>query len=38
MALLAWIGSHHETELAQAHAENFARVTAELAAPYLAAP
>jgi Ser/Thr protein kinase RdoA (MazF antagonist) len=36
MALLAWIGSHHETELARAHADGFAAVTAELAAPYLA--
>jgi Ser/Thr protein kinase RdoA (MazF antagonist) len=38
MALLAWIGSHGETELAKAHAQNFARVTAELAARYLARP
>jgi Ser/Thr protein kinase RdoA (MazF antagonist) len=37
MALLAWIVSHRETALAQAHAADFARVTAELAAPYLAA-
>ena len=36
MALLAWIGSHHETGLARAHAKDFARVTAQLAAPYLA--
>jgi len=35
MALLAWIASHHETELAKAHAGNFARVTAQLAVPYL---
>ena len=35
MALLAWIGSHHETDLAKAHAESFAAVTARLAAPYL---
>ena len=35
MALLAWIGSHHETDLAKAHAERFAAVTAQLAAPYL---
>jgi Ser/Thr protein kinase RdoA (MazF antagonist) len=35
MALLAWIGSHHETELAQTHAPGFAAVTAQLAAPYL---
>src|SRR6185437_8977758 len=36
MALLAWIGSHAETPLAQAHASDFAAVTADLAAPYLA--
>jgi len=35
MALLAWIGSHHETDLARAHAPDFARVTAELARAYL---
>ena len=35
MALLAWIGSHAETELAQSHARTFAAVTAELAQPYL---
>jgi Ser/Thr protein kinase RdoA (MazF antagonist) len=35
MALLAWIGSHAETDLAQSHAPNFAKVTAALAAPYL---
>lgn len=35
MALLAWIGSHAETALAQSHAANFARITAELAVPYL---
>lgn len=35
MALLAWIGSHHETELAKAHAPDFARVTAELARQHL---
>ncbi|HVW91096.1 MAG TPA: phosphotransferase, partial [Devosia sp.] len=34
MALLAWIGSHGETALAQAHAADFARVTAELAGRY----
>ena len=37
MALLAWIGSHHETELAQAHAPRFAEVTARLAESLLAA-
>jgi Ser/Thr protein kinase RdoA (MazF antagonist) len=36
MALLAWIGSHRETALAQTHVADFARVTAELALPYLA--
>jgi Ser/Thr protein kinase RdoA (MazF antagonist) len=36
MALLAWIGSHGETELARSHADDFARVTAKLAGPYLA--
>jgi Ser/Thr protein kinase RdoA (MazF antagonist) len=36
MALLAWIGSHHETELAQAHAQTFAAGTAALAEAYLA--
>jgi len=35
MALLAWIGSHAETALAQSHAAKFAAVTAELAVPYL---
>ena len=35
MALLAWIGSHHETELARAHAADFAAGTAKLAANYL---
>jgi Ser/Thr protein kinase RdoA (MazF antagonist) len=35
MALLAWIGSHGETDLAQAHADNFAADTAELAERYL---
>lgn len=38
MALLAWIGSHGETELAQAHAPRFAAVTADLAEAYLKAP
>jgi Ser/Thr protein kinase RdoA (MazF antagonist) len=36
MALLAWIGSHGETDLARVHADRFAIVTAEVAAPYLA--
>lgn len=36
MALLAWIGSHHETSLARAHAADFAAVTARLAGPWLA--
>jgi len=35
MALLAWVGSHHETDLARSHADNFARVTAQLASAYL---
>jgi Ser/Thr protein kinase RdoA (MazF antagonist) len=35
MALLAWIGSHHETELARAHADDFAARTARLAVKYL---
>ena len=35
MALLAWVGSHHETYLARSHADNFARVTAQLANAYL---
>jgi Ser/Thr protein kinase RdoA (MazF antagonist) len=38
MALLAWIGSHAETDLARRHAPNFAAATAELAGPYLARP
>ncbi|MDR3470218.1 MAG: phosphotransferase [Devosia sp.] len=38
MALLAFIGSHGETELAKAHAADFARITAELAGTYLARP
>jgi Ser/Thr protein kinase RdoA (MazF antagonist) len=35
MALLAWIGSHGETELAQQHAERFALDTATMARKYL---
>lgn len=35
MALLAWIGSHGETRLAQQHVEGFADGTAELAERYL---
>ncbi len=35
MALLAWIGSHHEVDLAKNHAPNFAKVSAELAKTYL---
>jgi Ser/Thr protein kinase RdoA (MazF antagonist) len=35
MALLAWIGSHHETALARTHADGFAAGTARLAARYL---
>ena len=35
MALLAWIGSHAETRLAQQHMEGFADGTAELAERYL---
>ena len=35
MALLAWIGSHAETQLAQRHAPGFADATAELAERYL---
>ena len=35
MALLAWIGSHAETKLAQLHAPGFADGTAELAERYL---
>lgn len=35
MALLAWIGSHAETDLAKAHAEDFAADTARLAQQYL---
>lgn len=36
MALLAWIGSHCETRLAQAHADRFAEGTAQLAERFLA--
>jgi Ser/Thr protein kinase RdoA (MazF antagonist) len=36
MALLAFIGSHRETDLAKAHAPDFASRTAALARPYLA--
>ncbi|MBN9317779.1 MAG: phosphotransferase [Devosia sp.] len=36
MALLAWIGSHGETDLAQSHADRFALDTAALARKYLA--
>jgi Ser/Thr protein kinase RdoA (MazF antagonist) len=36
MALLAWIGSHAETDLAQGFAQSFAPVTAEMAERYLA--
>ena len=35
MALLAWIGSHSETELAQQMAPHFARISAQLAEGYL---
>jgi len=35
MALLAWIGSHGETDLARAHEERFALDTAALARKYL---
>lgn len=35
MALLAWIGSHGETALAQRHAERFAADTATMARKYL---
>ena len=37
MALLAWIGSHSETELAQSHAKDFAHNSAKLAEAYLSA-
>jgi len=36
MALLAWIGTHGETNLAQAHVDRFALDTAALARKYLA--
>jgi Ser/Thr protein kinase RdoA (MazF antagonist) len=35
MALLAWIGSHHETRLARVHADGFAAATARMAEAYL---
>jgi len=35
MALLAWIGSHSETNLAQTHVDGFAEGTVELAQRYL---
>jgi len=35
MALLAWIGSHSETDLAQTHVEGFAEGTMDLARRYL---
>jgi Ser/Thr protein kinase RdoA (MazF antagonist) len=35
MALLAWIGSHNETRLAQQHVQGFADGTAQLAERYL---
>ena len=38
LALLAWIGSHGETSLAQTHVEGFAQGTMELARRYLAGP
>ena len=38
MALLAWIGSHSETKLAQQHMRGFADVTAQLAERYLRGP
>lgn len=38
MALLAWIGSHAETSLAQTHVQGFAQGTADLADRYLAGP
>lgn len=38
MALLAWIGSHRRTELARAHAGDFAAGTAELATAYFETP
>lgn len=38
MALLAWIGSHSETSLAQTHMNGFAEGTADLAERYLSGP
>lgn len=38
MALLAWIGSHAETHLAQSHMNGFARGTADLAERFLRGP
>ncbi|GLQ09952.1 aminoglycoside phosphotransferase [Devosia yakushimensis] len=38
MALLAWIGSHAETRLAQTHTSGFAAGTAQLAERYLRGP
>jgi Ser/Thr protein kinase RdoA (MazF antagonist) len=38
LALLAWIGSHAETSLAQTHAKGFAEGTADLAQRYLRGP
>ena len=38
MALLAWIGSHAETGLAQQHMDGFADGTAQLAERYLRGP
>ncbi len=38
MALLAWIGSHADTKLAQQHMPGFADGTAQLAARYLRGP
>lgn len=38
MALLAWIGSHADTQLAQSHMEGFAEGTALLAGRYMRGP
>ncbi|SFZ82239.1 Ser/Thr protein kinase RdoA involved in Cpx stress response, MazF antagonist [Devosia enhydra] len=38
MALLAWIGSHAETDLARSQADHFAQGTAQLGVAYLAMP
>jgi Ser/Thr protein kinase RdoA (MazF antagonist) len=38
LALLAWIGSHAETSLAQTHVDGFAEGTADLAERYLRGP